>query len=176
MYFSVGFLATNLSFSQSSAAFVETIKAGEPITSAGVAVANGIEVLSRQEVLSLGTIVAGVLVSTLANSGGGGGATPQDGGALQSCLVVMTANLCFSFRGLHQKLFRARPFGAAAVLDDLNLQYRMQITGVVVLLLPTLLWDARSLLTAAVFRWDSSYAMRYVGLSLVNGFAFTSYK
>lgn len=95
VFFCLGFLSTNCSFHRSSAAFVETVKvsmkrafirqckltfyshnvlilwislqAAEPITSAAVAVSWGIETLGVPEVLSLGTIVMGVLFSTLAN-------------------------------------------------------------------------------------------------------------
>lgn len=70
MYFSLGFLTTNLSFQRSAASYVETIKAAEPITSAIVAVLWGIETLSSQEVSSLAAIVTGVLLSTVGNSQG----------------------------------------------------------------------------------------------------------
>lgn len=43
------------------------VQAAEPITSAAVAVSWGIETLGAPEVLSLGSIVMGVLFSTLAN-------------------------------------------------------------------------------------------------------------
>ena len=68
VYFALGFLTTNVSFQRSAAAYVETIKAAEPITSASVAVLWGIETLSPPEVTSLAAIVTGVLLSTLGNS------------------------------------------------------------------------------------------------------------
>lgn len=70
IYFAMGFLTTNLSFQRSAAAYVETIKAAEPITSAGIAVLWGIETLSPPEVTSLAAIVSGVLLSTLGNARG----------------------------------------------------------------------------------------------------------
>ncbi|CAB9522847.1 Phosphoenolpyruvate/phosphate translocator [Seminavis robusta] len=176
--FATGFFATNFGFLASSAAFVETVKAAEPITSAAVAVMWGIEVLSGPEMLSLGSIVAGVLISTLAHSSAAAQGT--DAGAssmmqsLQSCLVVMTANLCFSFRGLYQKLFRASPEGSAAVIDDLNLQFRMQQIGVMLLIGPVIMLDLRELL-GHIWEVRSGIAIQYVALALVNGIAFTTY-
>ena len=41
----------------------------------------------------------------------------------------MVANLCFSFRGLHQKLLRGTHQGTKEEMDDVNLQYRMQQIG-----------------------------------------------
>jgi drug/metabolite transporter (DMT)-like permease len=68
LYFTFGFLATNYCFERSSASFVETIKAAEPITSAAVAVGWGIETLGSREVTSLLAIVSGVLLSTWGNA------------------------------------------------------------------------------------------------------------
>jgi drug/metabolite transporter (DMT)-like permease len=169
VYFALGFASTNLSFSGASAAFVETVKAAEPITSAATAVIWGIEVLSVEEGTSLVTIVAGVLLSTLGNTSGGDGASLAD--SIRSCVTVMIANLCFSFRGLHQKLFRAAPHGSKNSLDDLNLQFRMQQVGILLLIGPVIIWDFRILLSQ--FSIPSS---EFLGLALVNGFAFTSYK
>ena len=184
--FAMGFLATNSGFLASSAAFVETVKAAEPITSAMVAVMWRIETLSGQEALSLGSIVTGVLISTLAHSttkaAGSGSVGASLLQSLQSCIVVMTANLCFSFRGLYQKLFRATPEGSAQVIDDLNLQMRMQQIGVMLLVVPVIVLDlpeiSSSVLTLSieVGLIRSGVFFRYLGLALINGIAFTSYK
>lgn len=206
IFFCLGFLATNHGFFASSASFVETIKASEPITSAMVAVWWGIEFLSYKECVSLGTIVAGVVLSTVGNSGAGGGghhsnnqhhhilhqhaaaaATAHMGfvESARACLIVVASNLCFSFRGLYQKLFRATPEGNAQVVDDLNLQYRMQQIGTAILIIPALIWDMPTILrhimlvvstsgNAGLFR-SSGILWRYIGMALLNGFAFTSY-
>eukprot|EP00584_Thalassiosira_punctigera_P016266 CAMPEP_0172569074 /NCGR_PEP_ID=MMETSP1067-20121228/122111_1 /TAXON_ID=265564 ORGANISM="Thalassiosira punctigera, Strain Tpunct2005C2" /NCGR_SAMPLE_ID=MMETSP1067 /ASSEMBLY_ACC=CAM_ASM_000444 /LENGTH=116 /DNA_ID=CAMNT_0013360821 /DNA_START=1 /DNA_END=347 /DNA_ORIENTATION=+ len=65
IYFALGFLLTNYGFQSAEAAFVETIKAAEPFTSATVAVVWGIERLGKEEVASLTGIVSGVVLSTL---------------------------------------------------------------------------------------------------------------
>ncbi|GAX27713.1 hypothetical protein FisN_13Hh190 [Fistulifera solaris] len=180
VYFCGGFLATNYGFSGSSAAFVETIKAAEPITSATVAVLWGIESLNQSEVISLVTIVVGVLLSTLGNR-------PSDtetatlADSARACLIVMASNLCFSFRGLYQKLFRATSEGGTAVIDDLNLQFRMQQLGSYLLFVPVVVFHGpsfcqRLLATATSTRGISlSDLFHYMVLSLVNGCAFASY-
>ena len=102
--------------------------------------------------------------------------------SMYSCFVVMASNLCFSFRGLHQKLFRASSQGSVTQVDDLNLQFRMQQIGVFVLLLPVLVLNVPGMirsvweLTRTVGLMRSGILLRYVTLALVNGFAFTSYK
>mmetsp|Transcript_26016 Transcript_26016/g.51812 ORF Transcript_26016/g.51812 Transcript_26016/m.51812 type:complete len:655 (+) Transcript_26016:27-1991(+) len=194
IYFALGFLITNYGFQSGSAAFVETVKAAEPITSATTAVAWGIERLGREEVGSLVGIVVGVILSTLGNSGGGSGNNnvpvekSHSGNSLVvNCVIVMLANICFSFRGLHQKLFRATPQGKPSVVDDLNLQYRMQQIGVLMLIMLIMLTGKFYLLIAKVKyafggigdAGEPSQSFRelvyYLLLALVNGLAFTSY-
>jgi drug/metabolite transporter (DMT)-like permease len=179
-YFCLGFLATNFGFSGSPASFVETIKAAEPITSATVAVLWGIEILSQEEVMSLGVIVAGVLLSTLGN-GGEASTGISLGASLLACVIVMASNLCFSFRGLYQKLFRATPQGTLEAMDDMNLQYRMQQIGALLMSLPVLFLEVPSILST-IWRlsmhhslFQSGLIWRYVSLSLINGCAFAGY-
>jgi drug/metabolite transporter (DMT)-like permease len=175
-FFCFGFLATNYSFQKSSAAFVETIKAAEPITSAATAVAWGIETISHSEALSLATVVLGVLMSTLGNTHGKSGTHTTMADNVRACIIVMTANLCFSFRGLHQKLFRATPIGNSNLVDDLNLQYRMQQIGMGILVVPAMLFDGPYLVRHVWSGVSVGSGVYYLGLALVNGFAFTSYK
>lgn len=102
--------------------------------------------------------------------------------SISSCLVVMASNFCFSFRGLHQKLFRASSQGSATQVDDLNLQFRMQQMGVYALLLPVLVLNVPGMirsvweLSRTVGLIKSGILLRYLSLALVNGTAFTSYK
>lgn len=177
IFFSMGFLTTNYAFAGSSASFVETIKASEPITSATVATMWQIEVLGRNEIISLGTIVAGVLLSTLGNGLHKDSSTMAPSSTLQeslrTCVVVTIANLCFSFRGLYQKLFHADP--NTAMLDDLNLQLRIQQVGVAMLIIPAILLEGP---TVVMYWWHHatrSSVMRYLILAVLNGICFTSY-
>lgn len=193
--FSLGFLATNYGFAGSAASFVETVKAAEPLTSATVAAVYGIETITMQQKASLGTIVAGVLLSTLGH--GGNSASQQTfAETVLAGAIVMTSNLFFSYRGLYQKLFRRH--ASAQALDDLNLQFRMQWLGVLLLVIPTLLFDflpslfygttittktVNAVPTTSTERHletdidssPSNVIVQYCLLSLLNGCAFTSY-
>ena len=184
LYFSFGFLITNMSFRRGDAAFVETVKAAEPLTSAGTAVLFGIESLGLGEVVSLGGIVAGVVLSTMGHASG----KSADATAAQSIsevaltsLVVLTSNLCFSFRGLHQKLFRAKPRCGKDFVDDVMLQFRMQLTGLLVFAIPALIFYSFGVLGQIVEvsrragLLQGGILLYYLGISLVNGMAFTSY-
>ena len=192
IYFAMGFVFTNIGFQSGSAAFVETVKAAEPFTSASVAVLWGIERLGTEEVSSLIGIVIGVVLSTLGH-GSSGNTTTTDSSddplqipspsqsLLTKCCIIMAANICFSFRGLHQKLFRSSPQGKASLIDDLNLQFRMQQIGVILLIIPTLLLQNAGWIMSAHqhFNNEGSSATKqvlyYLGLSLLNGLSFTSY-
>ena len=184
IYFSFGFLITNMSFRRGDAAFVETVKAAEPLTSAGTAVLFGIESLGLGEVVSLGGIVAGVVLSTLGHASrnsAGTMATQSISEVALTSLVVLMSNLCFSFRGLHQKLFRAKPRCGKDFVDDVMLQFRMQLTGLLAFGIPALIIYSMGVLKqiAEVSRrvglLQSGILWQYLGISLVNGVAFTSY-
>jgi len=108
--------------------------------------------------------------------------------SMRSSGTVLVSNLCFSFRGLYQKLFRASPLGSVAVMDDLNLQFRMQQLGIWILIVPLLVFDLRLFVGTVMERGGVREVlsvgndmvgrglMDYVGLAMVNGFAFTHYK
>lgn len=189
IFFLLGFWFTNLSFSGADASFVETIKASEPISSAFLAVWWGIETISIKEVISLLGICVGAVMSTLGN---GKELEPSDdimendgnnSILMQSIIssgIVLCANLCFSFRGLYQKLLRATPNGSKSVVNDLNLQYRVHQIGFMVILIPVLLLDLPTLLEIwhpkrAVGALDELELDRFLILLLTNSFAFTHY-
>ena len=135
----------------------------------------GIERLGCGEITSLIGIVAGVVLSTLGYESSMNSTYSE---AIRICFIVISANLCFSFRGLHQKLFRSTPQGNASIIDDLNLQYRMQQIGVVLLILPAVVLLQITLLGDHVLSIDGStikHALYYITTSLINGLTFTSY-
>jgi drug/metabolite transporter (DMT)-like permease len=190
LYFALGFLFTNMGFSGAPASFVETVKASEPITSASVAALWKIESLTGPETVSLLAIVAGVALSTAGNHHGSTSSAATNSStssSIWSCAVILLSNLCFSFRGLHQKLFRATPEGSTGAVDDWNLQFRMQQLGAAGLVLPVLLWEGRTLwntfwhvvITMPLQEAGLPASLRLVGhyalLSLCNGCAFTFY-
>jgi hypothetical protein len=88
--------------------------------------------------------------------------------------IVMISNLCFSFRGLHQKLFRASPQGKASSVNDLNLQFRMQQIGVLLLIGPAVFGNGIWVIRKSSMS-DMGTILQYASLALVNGIAFTSY-
>ena len=175
--FSVGFLATNFAFFRAAASFVETIKAGEPLTSGILAVSYGLETIRFSQAMYLLTIIVGVLVSTFAQSHSDSNVTLRQ--AVSSCSIVMISNLCFSFRGLYQKLLRRKL--TSGTLDDLNLQFQMQYTGVCILILPVLILEGiLPVIRGDLSVWDvglrhPEVVFRYASVALVNGIAFTSY-
>jgi drug/metabolite transporter (DMT)-like permease len=207
IYFALGFLTTNMAFGAAAPTYVETLKAAEPITSAIFAVLWGIEVLTFLEVLGLVGIVGGVLLSTMGSNHSASMAEGVGSSLVVATAIVMASNLCFSLRGLYQKLFRMGAAEVAAAtttsevvddyddkvskpptqprqqpLDDLNLQFRMQQTGVLLLVIPTLIWNgpnlfrhatgaAGNLSTQDFLRVIKKYALWSVG----NGLAFSSY-
>eukprot|EP00531_Pseudo-nitzschia_arenysensis_P014505 CAMPEP_0116136028 /NCGR_PEP_ID=MMETSP0329-20121206/11503_1 /TAXON_ID=697910 /ORGANISM="Pseudo-nitzschia arenysensis, Strain B593" /LENGTH=627 /DNA_ID=CAMNT_0003630863 /DNA_START=76 /DNA_END=1959 /DNA_ORIENTATION=- len=196
IFFALGFLTTNMAFGAAAPTYVETLKAAEPITSAVFAVLWGIEVLTVLEILGLMGIVGGVLLSTTGSNHSASMAEGAGSPLLVATAIVMASNLCFSLRGLYQKLFRkgaseVRTQGEAngslrrgkgKALDDLNLQFRMQQTGVLLLIIPTLVlngagvWKhaigtAGSLSTPAFVKVLQQYALWSIG----NGLAFSSY-
>ena len=174
LYFTLGFALTNAGFKMGSASFVETLKAAEPISSAGVAVYYKLEQLGREEVASLGGIVFGVAMSTLGHRSSHGKLSQGNDwtSSFFNSIVVLTANLCFSFRGLHQKLFRKTPQGSPSLVDDLNIQFRTQQIGVLLLIAPTLFLNGIEL---SMNLRDTDSILHYCLLALVNGIAFTSY-
>lgn len=222
-------------------------KASEPITSAIVAVAYGVDTVSLDEGISLLGIVSGVLISTLGSylvqsqntSTYIESTSPSIVSSLSSCCIVMVSNLCFSFRGVHQKLLRSTNSGSSQMMDDVNLQFRIQCIskcivkiyllfncamnvaiiiiycyrfalhvaslfaqnifffavvaprrnytflkiGALIFFFPSLMFDVpgiiRSIWRAAISEEGLIFnraLTQYVGLSLVNGFAFVSYK
>lgn len=189
IFFLLGFWFTNLSFSGADASFVETIKASEPISSAFLAVWWGIETISIKEVISLLGICVGAVMSTLGNGKESelSDDIMEDVGnnsiLMQSIIssgIVLCANLCFSFRGLYQKLLRATPNGSKSVVNDLNLQYRVHQIGFMVILIPVLVLDLPTLLEIwhpkrAVGALDELELDRFLILLLANSFAFTHY-
>ena len=119
-------------------------------------------------------IVLGVVFSTP----GYGSVNSTYSEAIRICIIVMSVNLCFSFRGLHQKLFRSTPQGNASIIDDLNLQFRMNQIGVILLIVPAMFQNCVWALNDHVLSIDGStikHVLLYISISIINGVAFTSY-
>lgn len=167
--FTLGFLATNFGFQASSASFVETIKAAEPLTSAILAVCFKLETLNGAEWASISTLIVGVLCSTLGNSHSSSNASLVE--SLLSCVIVMTSNLCFSLRGLYQKWYLQKQASQKSRAEEL--QFHMQQLGVWLLLIPTIVCHGKWAIQQLV---EQGLRIQPIGLALINGLAFTSYK
>lgn len=110
----------------------------------------------------------------------------------------MGSNLCFSFRGLYQKLYSNAESQQQQHniinkrLDDLNLQYRMQQIGVGIFIVPAIMWygiptviqcilqyfrSQQSLMSMIpdILRFIVSFIKYYIPLAIINGMAFTLY-
>ena len=104
-----------MAFGIASPTYVETLKAAEPISSAIFAVCWGIEKLTLLEILGICGIISGVLISCQGTnhtaSMVSSVSTLEDDlssnpSLLYATCIVVSSNLCFSLRGLYQKLFR----------------------------------------------------------------------
>lgn len=175
LFNAMDFLASNTAFSASAANFVESIKASDPITTTTVALLYKVDRLGGLEAGSMVLLVSGLLLSTWGNGGdlGHGDATVIDESSwelsLRSALLVVVANFSFAFRAMTQKLYQHR---AKAPLNDENLLCRLQQIGWLSLLLPLMAVYPRTLRDA--FFEDNK--VDYLKLSLVNSFAYASYK
>lgn len=179
-FFTAGFLFTNIGFSVASASFVETIKAVEPLSSAAVAVGFQLEPnLSPTEWSSLGVMVVGMMCSTVGNAFHAG-----DSSLLQSVLttlLVLTANACFSIRGVFQKWFRqAERLDPLQVesMNDCVLQYHLLRVGVLVVLVPTVLLHGYGVVVRSldmVLHTPFISILYYYIAASINAAAFASY-
>ena len=182
LFNSLDFLASATSFSHSSASFVETMKSSEPVTTTAIALFFGIDRLRTPEAISLVVLVSGVLCSTIANveaaeESAAEELTPEQEEynwrqSVKTCVIVMTANICFALRAKSQKLYRASPEGQ--VLDDSNLLMRMQQIGAVSLMLPLLVFESQGIL-ARTLESTRDESLKFYGIALVNATAFSSY-
>jgi len=194
LFNAMDFLASNTAFAASAASFVETVKASDPITTTAVALVWKVDRLkSRGELISLVLLVAGLLLSTWGNSQVTPNhdeeeASPQTTepsstallDSVRSLAVVLTANICFAFRAMTQKLYkrstRKNSSSPTAVsLNDPNMLCRMQQIGWLSLLVPVVvvycptIWDA-------LFEPAIEDNLNYVKLSMVNAAAYSTYK
>lgn len=173
------FLASNYAFSFSSAHFVETIKASEPITTTAIALLWKVDRLSTPEAGSLSMLVAGVLLSTWGNSTDNERAVSDNSEntklfeSIQTATLALSANVFFGFRAINQKKYRSTTHETQQ-MDDVNFMCRMLQVGATFLLLPLLLLHYDTIGEALDATSDSQFT--YLGLALVNSFSYVTYK
>ena len=187
------FLASNIAFSCSSAHFVETIKASEPITTTTIAILWKVDKLSTMEGTSIMFLIFGVLLSTWGNSTTSSSndtntlpaldamtvanhSTAMDEHKLmesiQTASLAVCANICFGFRAIHQKKYRSTTHDQ---LDDVNFLCRMMQVGATFLFIPTVLLYLPIFANALIYT-PSAIQFTYLGLAFVNASAYVTYK
>ena len=177
---SLDILASNSAFYASAASFVETVKASEPITTTIVALVWRIDHLFPQEGCALLVLILGVLMSTYDNAHSENSSSPALTTeepetslelSVRTALTVMVANLCFAFRALCQKRYRANT--ELLQLNDVNLLFRLQQIGAVTLLLPSFIAHGGIILHAVTM--STEVKLRYVTLAFANAACFAVY-
>jgi drug/metabolite transporter (DMT)-like permease len=166
-------LASVTCFSLSSASFVETIKASEPLTTTAMALFFGIDTLSGLEAVCIVVLVSGVFLSTMANASGSDHQGQADfHHSVKTTLVAMTANICFALRAKSQKMFRTYPEGKK--LDDENLLMRMQQIGALSMALPVIIFELPGILERGL---NASFETHrhYWAMAVMNAACFCTY-
>jgi len=132
--YTVGFCLTNASFGAVNASFVDTVKAGEPITTVLLAVlflAN--ERVTVPVALSLLPIVGGVAISSMAEASA----------SLMGLAFALGSNVCFSARSIAAKLV-GKHMGSER-MDGANLFVHVNRLGVLALLPAAVAIEGRTL-------------------------------
>jgi drug/metabolite transporter (DMT)-like permease len=180
LFNALDFLASNTSFSHSAASFVETVKASEPITTTAIALFFGLDSLRLPEAMSMGILIVGVLCATLGNMNGDESspaitAADEELSLHQSaktCVIVMTANLCFALRAKSQKVFRSQPEGQ--VMNDANLLMRIQQVGALSMLVPVIIFELPGVLERTMDAPLETHG-HFWFLAIANAMAFFTY-
>jgi drug/metabolite transporter (DMT)-like permease len=172
---SCDFLATNFAFSLSSAHFVETIKASEPITTTAIALFWKVDGVSMMEATSLCVLITGVILSTWGNSTDEHMIADEQKllESVQTAMLAILANVNFGFRAINQKKYRSTTHETEQ-LDDFNFLCRMMQVGAKFLLLPTFLLNFHTLVR--VLHAPGELQLTYIGLSMINSVSYVTYK
>lgn len=161
--YTLGFFFTNLAFSLAHASFVETVKAGEPISTVALAYAALGELESPATYASLLPVVVGVAMA----SGG------EAGGGLGAFAATVGSNFGFSGRAVLAKQLKRDHSKSPAAVSDICLFFHISWMGLLFLLPLALLSEAGSLNSAIAspgFR-----LARFLGVMLLNGVMYTAY-
>lgn len=161
--YALGFGTTNLAFSMASAPFVETVKAGEPVSTATLA---ALLLGERERVatyVSLVPIVLGIAMAT--------GADVTGAVFSLATFVVLASNACFSLRAVFVKQLKRQHPNCAASRSAVVLFYYVSRFGVLAFFIAAVLkGDFASLR----HRHDFDVA-RFCAALLANGIAYASY-
>lgn len=153
-----------------TAAFAETIKSSEPISTVLMGLLFFSEGVSTRTYLTLLPICLGVGISCYNN----------DAFNLLGFFLAATSNLCFSSRAvLARKMGVQHPDS----LDDINLFMHISLDGLLFLLPVTIIFEGRSIYDYYITQNASKYddhtqapgMLSLLSLLLVNGFMFAAY-
>jgi hypothetical protein len=165
-------LASNAAFATSAASFVETIKSSDPISTTAVALVWKVDRLETDEGICLFILVAGMLLSTWGNAVSSSEETSTTlAESTRAAATVMTANFCFAFRAMSQKMYRRH---ASEQMSDENLLAKMFQIGWILLGIPCLIYYTHYLYDA----WEAprDVQLQYLKLASVNSVSFATYK
>jgi drug/metabolite transporter (DMT)-like permease len=171
LFNALDFLASNTCFAHSAASFVETIKASEPLTTTAIALFFGIDKLYFPEAMSMAVLIIGVFFSTLGNAESDEQQLSVHE-SVKTCVIVMTANICFALRAKSQKLFRANQEGPP--MNDANLLMRLQQVGAMSLLVPLVVFELPGVLQRTLDTPWEKHGHFWV-LAIVNAACFGTY-
>lgn len=131
--YTLGFVLTNIAFSLGTASSVETVKAGEPLTTVLLGLLLIKESYSGSTYLSLLPICGGVALACYNN----------DSFHFWSFALAMASNFCFSARSVYTKVLNASNISN---FDEVNLFYAISWRGLLFLLPVTLLMEGQTVL------------------------------
>ena len=143
--YSFGFVFTNAAYEFAAPAFVETVKAVEPLSTVALAAAILGE---REHMLTLCSLVPLVLGVAMASGLGEGHVAAAFSAA--GMTLSLASNLSFSARAIATKQLRTVHPSVAAVRSDLVLFYHVSRLGVLWLLPMAGMLDARALISALI--------------------------
>lgn len=173
LFNALDFVASNTCFSHSSASFVETMKASEPLMTTAIALFFGIDSLTGNEAICFLILISGVFCSTVANSSGKDRVHQHEfHQSMKTACIVMIANLCFALRAKSQKLFRVHV--DSQKVDDENLLMHMEQIGAMSLVIPVIIFELPGILERIV---NSSLETNwhYSLLAVTNAACFCTY-
>lgn len=140
--YALGFLITNAAFSYAAAAFVETLKSAEPLSTVALAALLLGERETAKAYLALIPIVVGVALAS----------TPPGfdlaGFSVGAMLLALASNVSFSTRAVLVKRLKARFPNHDVAVSDAALFYHVNRLGLWLLLPAALLLDARAMIAA----------------------------
>mmetsp|Transcript_127747 Transcript_127747/g.409003 ORF Transcript_127747/g.409003 Transcript_127747/m.409003 type:complete len:296 (-) Transcript_127747:709-1596(-) len=161
--YTLGFVFTNLAFSLTHASFVETVKAGEPISTVVLAL---LLLGERERVATYASLLPVVLGVGMASSG-------EAGGGFDAFAATAASNFCFSARAVFAKQLKRDFPTSPAATSDVSLFFHiswMGLLGLVPLAFCTEAFALRSSLASPSFE-----SGRFLGVMALNGLMYTGY-